>query len=136
MFLIEQIDHGLIPAKARITITNWVGADHARVWELQTVASELVTNAIRYGIGPEAGWVRMRLSSEPGNFHFTVTDPGRSEHFPQIRKADDSSSPDIDPGPEVERFRGLRVVHEITGGFWGHYVNSFHERVVWALIPR
>ncbi|MEV6153259.1 ATP-binding protein [Nonomuraea sp. NPDC052129] len=131
----KDLDPRVIPARARDTITAWVGADHPRAYDLQTLATELVTNAIRYGLGtmPAARWVRMRLEPEAGFLRLVVVDPGHANTFPRLRQ------PVNDPGPDdedaaIESGRGLRIVHEITDGSWGHYYNTRNERVVWALV--
>ncbi|HUR02296.1 MAG TPA: ATP-binding protein [Nonomuraea sp.] len=136
-FKMQDLDHRVIPARTRDTITSWVGADHPRAYDLQTLATELVTNAIRYGLGtmPAARWVRMRLEPQAGFFRLVVIDPGHANTFPQLRQ------PVNDPGPDdkdaaIECGRGLHVVHEITDGSWGHYYNTQNEQVVWALVAR
>ncbi|MEU7830222.1 MULTISPECIES: ATP-binding protein [unclassified Nonomuraea] len=136
-FEMKDLDPRVIPARARDTIASWVGADHPRAYDLQTLATELVTNAIRYGLGtmPAARWVRMRLEAEKGFIRLVVVDPGHASTFPQLRQ------PVNDPGPDdedtaIESGRGLHVVHEITDGSWGHYYNTRNERVVWALVSR
>jgi hypothetical protein len=131
----EELDPRAIPARARDIITSWAGADHPRAYDLQLLATELITNAIRYGLGtmPATRWVRMRLEREPSFLRLVVIDPGHACTFPHLRQ------PVNDPGPDdedavIECGRGLQVVHAITDGSWGHYYNVQNEQVVWALI--
>ncbi|MEW9549636.1 ATP-binding protein [Nonomuraea sp. NPDC050783] len=134
-FLAGDADPLLLPAMARETVLRWAGR---RAHDLETVTSELVTNAVRHGFGPPpgTGYVRLKLTADPpGRYELVVTDPGRSPGEPVMGLPDNDPSPDPDPDPGVERLRGLVLVDLLTHGLWGHFRNTRHERVVWAILP-
>ncbi|MCK2213636.1 ATP-binding protein [Actinomadura sp. ATCC 31491] len=133
-FLAGIADPLLFPSMARDTVCRWIGA---RAHDLETVTSELVTNAVRHGLGPmpDAGYVRLKLTTESRRCELLVTDPGRSPGEPAMGLPDNDPSPDPDPDPGVERLRGLVLVDLLTGGLWGHFRNERRERVVWAVLP-
>ncbi|MFD1540975.1 ATP-binding protein [Nonomuraea guangzhouensis] len=135
-FTMNDVDPRAIPARARATITSWVGTDHPRAFDLQTLATELVTNAIRYGLGtmPATRWVRMSLEREASFLRLAVIDPGHANTFPHLREPVNDPRPD-DEDAAIEGGRGLHVVQKITNGCWGHYYNVQNEQVVWALVP-
>ncbi|MET8001503.1 ATP-binding protein [Nonomuraea glycinis] len=134
-FTMAELDPRAVPARARDTIASWVGADHPRADDLQLLATELITNAIRYGLGtmPATRWVRMRLERESSFLRLVVIDPGHACTFPHLRRPVNNPGPD-DEDAVIECGRGLQVVHAITGGSWGHYYNVQNEQVVWALL--
>lgn len=135
-FTMNDLSPQKVPARARQIIRLWMGENHPRTYDLQTLATELITNAVSHGLGsmPTTRWIRMRLEHEASFIRLTVTDPGHSGTFPQL------GHPVNDPGPDdddtaIETGRGLHIVHSITAGSWGHYYNVQNERVVWALVP-
>ncbi|MFI6919332.1 ATP-binding protein [Nonomuraea spiralis] len=113
----------LLPGLVRRELTEWMGSTQEALGDLQTIATELVTNAL---IHANAEWVRVHLIPESGFWRLTVVDPGRNGLVPRPR---------IAAGME-EWGRGLRMVHGLTLGGWGTHVTMVGERVVWALVPR
>ncbi|NUT09581.1 MAG: ATP-binding protein [Nonomuraea sp.] len=122
-FVGEIDDPAKIPALARRELAAWTGTDHEALPGLRLIASELVTNAL---VHAAAEWVRMLLVPERGFWRLTVIDPGRNGLVPHPRVSEETD----------ESGRGLRVVHDATGGLWGTYRTLVGERVVWALVPR
>ncbi|MGA4994232.1 ATP-binding protein [Nonomuraea bangladeshensis] len=134
-FHVEGGNPLLVPARARETVCHWI---EARSCDLETVTSELVTNAVRHGFGttPHTGYVHLKLTTDlAGRHELVVTDPGRSPGEPVMGLPDNDPAPDPDPDPRVERLRGLVLVDLLTAGLWGHYRNGRGERVVWAILP-
>ncbi|MEO3872478.1 hypothetical protein ABGB18_27005 [Nonomuraea sp. B12E4] len=122
----EIDDRALLPGLARRELRAWVGG-HPALEDLQTIGSELVTNAVLHGGG---AWVRMSLrpveERERRYWRLTVVDPGLSAAVPMPRS----------PGPYETTGRGLWVVDSLTNGCWETRLTQAGERMVSALLPR
>lgn len=88
-----------------------------RLWELRLLVSELVTNAVRYGVAREGG-VELRVTVGDGVARVEVTDGG--EGF---------APPAVPPCPEEAAGWGLVVVDHMASR-WG--VADGPETCVWA----
>ncbi|MEU5867815.1 ATP-binding protein [Nonomuraea sp. NPDC047529] len=119
----ELEDPATLPRLARTELTAWLGADHRALDDLRLIASELVANALQHA---KAQWVRLSLAPEAGFWRPAVADPGRNGLVPRPRLPLDAD----------ESGRGLRLVHELTNGLWGTYLDRAGERIVWALVSR
>ncbi|MEU1390285.1 MULTISPECIES: ATP-binding protein [unclassified Nonomuraea] len=119
----EVGDPAMLPRLARTELAAWLGADHQALDDLRLIASELVANALQHAA---AQWVRLSLAPEAGFWRLAVADPGRNGLVPRPRMPLDAD----------ESGRGLRLVHELTKGLWGTYLDRAGERIVWALVPR
>lgn len=116
----------------RITLRRWDMA--AQIDDAMVVISELVTNALRHGLGSAAGRdpgsaqdpgempIRLRLLAQPPYVMCMVTDPGRE--IPLLRVA----------GPGAETGRGLQVIASYCSR-WGWHLLDEGGKVVWALLP-
>jgi anti-sigma regulatory factor (Ser/Thr protein kinase) len=123
-----QPDLGLAAKAAREfserTLRGWgvpALADDAAV-----IVSELVSNAIRHGVGGPNGnaydRIELILWRRPGQIICAVTDPGTGTPAP------------ASPGPLAEQGRGLHVV-EALSATWGWTRLGDHRKAVWAAIP-
>ncbi|YCK42590.1 ATP-binding protein [Actinomadura sp. ATCC 39365] len=124
VWLVREIEiPSLLPGLVRRELAEWMGSTHEALGDLQTIATELVTNAL---IHANAEWVRVHLIPESGFWRLTVVDPGRNGLVPHPRITAETD----------EWGRGLRMVHGLTSGAWGTNATLLGERVVWALVPR
>ncbi|HEY3732750.1 MAG TPA: ATP-binding protein [Streptosporangiaceae bacterium] len=119
----------------RITLRRWDMA--AQVDDAVVVISELVTNALRHGLGSVADRdpepqgsaqdpgempIRLRLLAQSPYVMCMVTDPSRE--IPLLRVA----------GPGAETGRGLQVIESYCSR-WGWHLLDEGGKVVWALLP-
>ena len=107
-------------------------AETLRCWQLDalmdegvTIASELVTNAVRHGAlhgGPGSGKVGLSWQRHIGRVICVVTDG--SNMPPVLMQAD----------MDAESGRGLHVVAALAAG-WGWTMVGAGEKAVWAVLP-
>jgi hypothetical protein len=99
----------------------------ALAYEAVVIASELVTNAIRHGvglaaaIGPDSSDVGLVWQRQASRLVCVVTD--QSEKPPVLASA----------GPGAESGRGLQVVQALAAA-WGWMMLSAQEKAVWAAL--
>lgn len=106
------------------TLDEWGLGEPAE--DVTMVVSELVTNAVRYGLDglPPAAQlcpVQLALFCHPRRLVVVVTDP--SDHIPRI------AAPDADR--HAENGRGLRVVEALSSA-WGWAPLTSGGKAVWA----
>lgn len=97
--------------------------------EAVTIASELVTNAIRHGVGlaaaadhdHDSAGVGLTWQREPSRVVCVVTDQSAK---PPVLAAS---------GPDAESGRGLQVVQALAAA-WGWMMLSAQEKAVWAAL--
>lgn len=95
-------------------------------YEAITIASELVTNAIRHGVGlvapgSERAGVGLAWQRHASRLVCVVTD--QSMNPPVV----------VSPNPDAESGRGLQVVQALATA-WGWMMLSAHEKAVWAAL--
>ncbi|MFI6296663.1 ATP-binding protein [Nonomuraea sp. NPDC050790] len=122
------------PYLARQAITRWLGGAHAAVEGAVLVASELVTNAVKYadasGPGNELGQVTLTLSQNTALIRLGVTDPGSRCSIP-------ACIPLQAPNVSSENGRGLAIVENLSRGRWGTYrMPRTGYRHVWCHLDR
>lgn len=98
------------------TLEGW--GVHERIDDVQLVVSELVTNAIRHGIGP----IEVGVACKEGRLRLEVIDAD-PDHVPAPADAND-----LDAGG-----RGLTII-EALSFTWGVEPRG-DKKVVWAEIP-
>ncbi|MCO5998505.1 ATP-binding protein [Actinoallomurus sp. WRP9H-5] len=96
-------------------LAGWGFAEHCETAEL--LISELVTNALRHGVGP----IRLSIRFLGGVLRFEVADAG--PRYPRMRPVDD----------EDEGGRGLHLVESLSSR-WG-YARATIGKVVWFELP-
>ncbi|MEV0776307.1 ATP-binding protein [Streptomyces sp. NPDC050428] len=118
---LDVLKPGLVREEASKWLTRWELADV--VEEIRLVLSELVTNALRYGVGALS--VRMCLISntDAAWLHLEVWDG--STRMPRIR----------DAGPGAECGRGLWLVRAVIKELHGAYGVSDGGRRTWCRTP-
>lgn len=97
--------------------------DHPRVREAELIASELVTNSVRYSASRHGGDIDLIIDWSPGSIRIEVVDGGSDVplEFPP-----DPVAP-IDP---AERGRGLLIVRTLATK-WAHETYPQPRRGVW-----
>ncbi|MFJ4435311.1 ATP-binding protein [Streptomyces sp. NPDC088923] len=98
------------------------GATEAHLDDVALVASELVTNAIRYGTEPGDSFAVIVLTGETGT-RVEVRDPVRR----RPRRRPESE--------DRQRGRGLLLLDALCPGQWGCYDTPF-GKAVWAEVVR
>ncbi|MGW2587476.1 ATP-binding protein [Streptomyces virginiae] len=112
----------MFPRRARLLCKAWLRLANQEdlVDSLELVASELVTNALRYGCGPI---ITFRLGVESDFLRLAVGD-GSSE-LPRVGTADPSS----------ERGRGMRIVLQTVHSTGGNLGFSQDGTTTWCTFP-
>ncbi|MFI8517826.1 ATP-binding protein [Streptomyces sp. NPDC085481] len=115
----------------RQTLTNWDLAE--RFDDVALVVSELVTNALRHAVPPDAAPayeeglnppVRLHLMRWASRLVCAVRDPSR--HSPEAREGDEDFA--------AESGRGLFLVESFSDSWgWHPLAGTLHGKVVWAL---
>ena len=101
----------------RHAVARGLGAQSLRVVELLT--SELVTNAVKYGHGPE---VTVRLWTAADSLRVEVHD-------------DNPTNPDVlDPSPGQAGGQGMRLVSTLCAD-WGVVRHAREGKAVWFAVP-
>ncbi len=108
----------------RATLRDW--QLDALGYEAVIIASELVTNAVRHGVGlatasAERAGVELAWQRHACRLVCVVTDPSAK---PPVLAA---------PCPEAESGRGLQVVQALAAA-WGWMMLSAQEKAVWAAL--
>lgn len=126
----------VVPAEAsRVgVVRRWLrgvlGAGHPVCYEVELLGSELVTNAIVHSDsgwpGPDGrpGGVHIAVLALDGAVRVEVTDAGSATSVPEM----------ADPATCATSGRGLRMVHDLTGGRCGTHTGGT-GRTVWFELP-
>jgi anti-sigma regulatory factor (Ser/Thr protein kinase) len=99
-------------------------ASSPRAYDLELIAAELVTNAIRHTpSGQEGGKFTVRIRHRPGRARLEVTDGGTSPWRPAQRGGDGVA----------EHGRGLQIVAALADEV-GYAVTAGRGQAIWAVL--
>lgn len=116
---LELPPHVESAAHARSVTLAWAqGRDEAVVFALELVVSELVTNAVRHGVGP----ITLTLSDTSRGIRVGVHDLGA--RGPEARRPDTHT-----PGG-----RGLHVVERLSVDWGVERSRALQGKTVWAIV--
>jgi serine/threonine-protein kinase RsbW len=109
---------------------TWGLGDGELAADVELVASELVTNAVRHATcacGCTRGVIALALWLSDNRLRVEVGDPSRTSP----RWPTGGTREEVDPVAERDGGRGLTIVTAL-GKDWGHYARPVRGKVVWC----
>jgi anti-sigma regulatory factor (Ser/Thr protein kinase) len=108
----------IVPSARRLV--RGILADSPRSGDMELVAAELASNAIRHSPSGDPGEFTITIRAEPGWARIEVSDTGTGEWHPQPGEGD----------PGAEYGRGLAIIAAVADKF-GHDVHA-DGQTLWA----